>query len=123
MEQNTVNYLCPKNTNEFNNQRQNFNGIPNEIINTKRHFFVNPENIILENERGNKKKSTTKNMDKSLNSINMSNIEQKYNYCFLRIGDSITKNQVNLQKILLDYDKDFKGKNYYKIYKNYFRFN
>jgi len=30
--------------------------------------------------------------------------------CIMRIGNQLTKHQVNIYKVLLEYDKEFKGK-------------
>jgi len=81
--------------------------IPTEIINTKRHFFANPDN-----KKPNHKNDSVKIEDKNKTSISaniVSNEEQTLNECILRVGSQLRKHEVNIYKVLLDYDKEFRG--------------
>ncbi len=109
-----MNYLCPKNTPDFNQNKQNSGKVPNEIINTKRHYFTNSDGSI--NPASSMKKNFKTNESSFINEDKKSFIskgyygDDNYNESILKIGSQLKKNEINIYKVLLGFDKEFKGK-------------
>ena len=84
LEENSINSICTKNTNTIRNEEKGaytINPIPQEYLNTKRHFYGTPKMENLDNNNinnNNNKKNPEINLDQYIDNLNNSEIKDPY---------------------------------------------